>query len=90
MHTMLAIKATENNLSTIQNTCPNPAWFDDFMKMYNSNLEKGEATYFYTKTRKTGAGDRLFFYVMAGSKFNETFQFIDNESLRWMTPIAIK
>lgn len=87
---MYAMKAMLGNLSVIQNTCPNPSWFDDFMKTYELNRENGEETYFYMKLRQTGNGERMWFYHMTGSKFHDTFRFIGEESPLKMTPITTK
>lgn len=88
---MSAMKANVGNLSIIQNTCPNPTWFEDFMQTYNTNLEKGEGTYFLMKIRTTGFGtERLFFSAMTESKFHETFSFTADENPRYLVPVTPK
>lgn len=88
---MSAMKANNGNLHIIQNTCPNPAWFADFMEQYNTNLENGEGTYFLMKTRMTGFGtERLFFSAMNESKFHQTFSFTADESPRYLVPVTPK
>lgn len=88
---MYAIKAMPGNLSVIQNTCPNPDWFEDFMKHYNQNLENGVGTYFYMRLRNTGYGEaRMFFYMTAEHIFHSLFTFIEEENPRQMIQITPK
>lgn len=86
-----AMKAADGNLSVIQNTCPNPAWFEEFMKTYTRNLEKGEGTYFCMKLLKTGYGvERMFYTSVTESKFHNAFKFIGEENPRKMIQITTK